>query len=243
MVTAYDHLWAGIMDEAGVDSILVGDSLSMVVQGNDSTLPVTLDEMIYHGALVTRATRYALVIVDMPFMSYQVSTADAVANAGRIIKETGADAVKLEGGAIQSETIRAIMRADIPVMAHVGMRPQSVRQLGGMGKVQRDRDQLMKDATVAQDAGAFGLLMELVPSDIAKEITDKLDIPTIGIGAGPHCDGQVLVGPDMLGLTPDFHPRFLKKYASLREDSISAAREYVQEVHDGSFPTEGHSFQ
>lgn len=241
MVTAYDHMWAGIMDEAGVDSILVGDSLAMVVQGHSSTLPVTLDQMIYHGELVVRAVRHALVIVDMPFMSYQISPSDAVRNAGRIIKETGADAVKLEGGAIQSETIQAIMRADIPVMAHVGMRPQAVRQLGGMGKVQRDEEQLLEDAQAAQKAGAFGLLMELVPGEMAKRITDELSIPTIGIGAGPHCDGQVLVGPDMLGLTPDFKPKFLKHFASLRKDAVAGVKEYVSEVHEGTFPDADHS--
>lgn len=241
MVTAYDHMWAGIMDEAGVDSILVGDSLAMVVQGHSSTLPVTIDQMIYHGELVTRAVQHALVIVDMPFMSYQISPSDAVRNAGRIIKETGADAVKLEGGAIQSETIQAIMRADIPVMAHVGMRPQAVRQLGGMGKVHRDEEQLLEDARAAQQAGAFGLLMELVPSDMAKRITDELSIPTIGIGAGPHCDGQVLVGPDMLGLTPDFKPKFLKHFASLRKHAVDGVKDYVSEVHSGAFPDADHS--
>lgn len=241
MVTAYDYLWAGIMDEAGVDSILVGDSLAMVVQGHDSTLPVTLEEMIYHGKQVVRAVKSALVIVDMPFLSYQVSPADAVRNAGRIIKETGADAVKLEGGAIQEETIRAIMRADIPVMAHVGMRPQAVRQLGSMGRVHRDEEQLLQDALAAQEAGAFGLLMELVPADMAAGITARLDIPTIGIGAGPHCNGQVLVGPDMLGLTPDFKPRFLKHYAQLRESAVAAVQDYVKEVQDGAFPDASHS--
>ncbi|MCR9202293.1 MAG: 3-methyl-2-oxobutanoate hydroxymethyltransferase [Planctomycetaceae bacterium] len=241
MVTAYDYLWAGIMDEAGVDSILVGDSLAMVVQGHDSTLPVTLDEMIYHGRQVVRAVKSALVIVDMPFMSYQVSPADAVRNAGRIIKETGADAVKLEGGAIQVETISAIMRADIPVMAHVGMRPQAVRQLGSMGKVQRDQEQLLEDALAAQQAGAFGLLMELVPAEMAAKITEQLQIPTIGIGAGPGCNGQVLVGPDMLGLTPNFKPKFLKHFAQLRETAVSAVQDYVSEVQAGTFPASSHS--
>ncbi|MCA9010824.1 MAG: 3-methyl-2-oxobutanoate hydroxymethyltransferase, partial [Planctomycetaceae bacterium] len=193
MLTAYDYLWAGIMDEAGIDSILVGDSLAMVVQGRATTLPVTLNEMIYHGEIVTRAVRRALVVVDLPFMSYQVSPRQAVRNAGRIIKETGADAVKLEGGMIQSDTIRAIGRAEIPVMAHVGMRPQAVRQLGGMGKVQRDEQQLLNDARAAEDAGAFAIVLELVPQDIAERITQALTIPTIGIGAGPSCDAQVLV--------------------------------------------------
>lgn len=241
MVTAYDHMWAGIMDEAGVDSILVGDSLGMVIQGHSSTLPVTMEHMIYHGELVVRAVKHALVIVDMPFMSYQVSPSEAVRNAGRIIKETGADAVKLEGGAVKSETIQAIMQADIPVMAHIGMRPQAVLQLGSMGKVQRDEAQLMEDAMAAQAAGAFGLVLELVPADLAQQVTQELSIPTIGIGAGPHCSGQVLVGPDMLGLTPHFKPKFLKHFGALRTDAISAVQGYVSEVKSGDFPDEQHS--
>ena len=241
MVTAYDYLWAGVMDEAGVDSILVGDSLAMLVQGHTTTLPVTLDEMIYHGKVVCRAVQRALVIVDMPFLSYQVSSEDAVRSAGRIIKETGADAVKLEGGRIQSEAIRAIGRAEIPVMAHVGMRPQAVRQLGGMGKVQRDEQQLLDDARAAEDAGAFGVLMELVSAEVAARITEALSIPTIGIGAGPGCSGQVLVGPDMLGLTPNFKPRFLKHFADLRNQAVQAVQEYVTEVQSGEFPGQEHS--
>ena len=241
MLTAYDYLWAGIMDEAGIDSILVGDSLAMVVQGRTTTLPVTLNEMIYHGEIVTRAVRRALVVVDLPFMSYQVSSRQAVRNAGRIIKETGADAVKLEGGTIQSETIRAIGRAEIPVMAHVGMRPQAVRQLGGMGKVQRDEQQLLNDARAAEDAGAFAIVLELVPQDIAERITKALTIPTIGIGAGAGCSGQVLVGPDMLGLNPGFQPKFLKQFADLRQQATQAVRSYIEEVRDGSFPDAAHS--
>ena len=241
MLTAYDYLWAGIMDEAGVDSILVGDSLAMVVQGRSTTLPVTLEQMIYHGEIVARAVRRALVVVDMPFMSYQVSPKQAVKNAGRIIKETGADAIKLEGGAIQSETIRAIGRAEIPVMAHVGMRPQAVRQLGGMGKVQRDEQQLLNDARAAEDAGAFAVVLELVPQDIAARITEALSIPTIGIGAGAGCSGQVLVGPDMLGLNPGFQPKFLKQFGDIRNQAMKAVQSYIQEVRDGSFPDEKHS--
>ncbi len=241
MLTAYDYLWAGIMDEAGIDSILVGDSLAMVVQGRTTTLPVTLNEMIYHGEIVTRAVRRALVVVDLPFMSYQVSPRQAVRNAGRIIKETGADAVKLEGGTVQSETIRAIGRAEIPVMAHVGMRPQAVRQLGGMGKVQRDEQQLLNDARAAEDAGAFAIVLELVPQDIAERITKALTIPTIGIGAGAGCSGQVLVGPDMLGLNPGFQPKFLKQFADLRQQATQAVRSYIEEVRDGSFPDAAHS--
>lgn len=241
MLTAYDYLWAGIFDEAGIDSILVGDSLAMVVQGRSSTLPVTLDQMIYHGELAARAVRRALVVVDMPFMSYQVSVREAIKNAGRIIKETGADAVKLEGGAIQSETIRGIGRADIPVMAHIGMRPQAIRQLGGMGRIQRDEQQLFDDARAAEDAGAFAIVLELIPAEIAERITESLAIPTIGIGAGPNCSGQVLVGPDMLGLNPGFNPRFLKQFGNLRHDALQAAKQYITEVRDGEFPAAEHS--
>jgi 3-methyl-2-oxobutanoate hydroxymethyltransferase len=241
MLTAYDFLWARLMDEAGVDSILVGDSLGMVVQGRDSTLPVTLKQVIYHGEMVARAVRRALVIVDLPFMTYQVSPRQAVRNAGRVIKETGADAVKLEGGTRQADTIRAIQEAEIPVMAHVGMRPQAVRQLGSMGRVQRDEQQLMDDARAAEDAGAFGIVLELIPQQLAGRITEALSIPTIGIGAGPLCSGQVLVGPDMLGLTPDFHPKFLKHFGQLREAASNAVRDYVREVSDGTFPDDIHS--
>ena len=241
MLTAYDYLWAGILDEAGVDSILVGDSLAMIVQGHSTTLPVTLDQMIYHGEVVVRAVQRALVIVDMPFMSYQVSPKQAVRNAGRIIKETGADAVKLEGGAIQADTIRAIGRAEVPVMAHVGMRPQAVRQLGGMGKIQRNEQQLLDDARAAEDAGAFGVVLELVPEDIAGRITEALSIPTIGIGAGSKCSGQVLVGPDMLGLNTGFKPKFLKQFGDLRTTALDAVRSYIGEVQSGEFPGAAHS--
>ena len=243
MLTAYDAMWASILDEAGIDSILVGDSLGMVVQGRSTTLPVTLDQMIYHGEMVARSVHRALVIVDMPFMSYHVSPNQAVENAGRIIKETGADAIKLEGGVNQAKTIGAIACAEIPVMAHVGMRPQAVRQLGGMGKVQRDEQQLLDDARAAEDAGAFGIVLELIPQALACKITEAISIPTIGIGAGPHCTGQVLVGPDMLGLTANFKPKFLKHYADLRNAATTAVLGYIQEVQSGRFPDEQHSHQ
>ena len=241
MLTAYDHAWAGIVDAAGIDAILVGDSLAMVVQGHATTLPVTLDEMIYHAEMVVRAVERALVVVDMPFLSFQVSPQQAVANAGRILKETGAAAVKLEGGVNQAETIRALAEADIPVMAHVGLRPQSVRMLGHMGKVQRDEQRLLEDARAAQEAGAFSVVLELIPKQAARKVTEALEIPTIGIGAGPHCDGQVLVLGDMLGLTEGFHPKFLKRYAELRETALSAIRQYAAEVREGLFPDEAHS--
>lgn len=240
VLTAYDFLWAGIYDEAGVDAILVGDTLGMVVQGHSTTLPVTLDQMIYHGEMVVRAVKRALVIVDLPFMSYQVSPAQAIESAGRILKETGAAAVKLEGGAKQAATLQALTDADIPVMAHVGMRPQSVNKFGSMGKIQRDEDRLLEDAKAAEAAGAFGIVLELIPRSIAARITSELSIPTIGIGAGPDCDGQVLVSCDMFGLT-GFKPRFLKQYADLRTTILEATRQYVQEVGDGTFPTAAHS--
>lgn len=242
VITAYDYLWAGLFDEAGVDAILVGDSLGMVVQGRSTTLPVTLEQMIYHGEMVSRAVKRALVIVDLPFMTYQVSPAQAVENAGRILKETGAAAVKLEGGVNQAATIQALTSADIPVMAHVGMRPQSVHKLGAMSKVQRDEVRLLADAHAAASAGAFAIVLELIPRGIAAKITAELSIPTIGIGAGPDCDGQVLVSCDMLGLT-GFQPRFLKPYADLRSVVLSATKDYIREVGDNTFPDAAHSHE
>lgn len=240
VLTAYDFLWAGLFDQAGVDAILVGDSLGMVVQGHSNTLPVTLDEIIYHAKMVMRAVKQALVIVDMPFLSFQVSPAQAIENAGRILKETGAAAVKLEGGVSQARTITALSEADIPVMAHVGLKPQSVHKLGGM-KVQRDEQGLLADARAAQQAGAFGVVLELIPRQIAAEITRELSIPTIGIGAGPDCDGQVLVNCDMLGLTDGFHPKFIKRFAELRTEATRAVQQYVTEVRSGVFPSDEQS--
>lgn len=243
VITAYDWLWAGMCDAAGVDAILVGDTLGMVVQGHSTTLPVTLAQMIYHAEMVSRAVERALVIADLPFLSYQVSPRQAVRNAGRILKKTRAASVKLEGGVQQSATIRALTDAEIPVMAHVGLRPQAVRQLGGMGKVQRDEERLLADAHAAQDAGAFAIVLELIPRSLAQRITKELKIPTIGIGAGPECDGQVLVGPDVLGLTDNFHPKFLKRYAELRATAIDAIQRYADDVRNGKFPTAEHSHE
>ena len=241
VLTAYDALWAKMFDESDVDALLVGDSLGMVVQGHQTTLPVTLDEMIYHAKMVTRATERALVIVDMPYMSYQVSPRQAVRNAGRILKETGASAVKLEGStALQIEIIAALTRVEIPVMAHVGMRPQSVRKFGRHSAVQRDAEELLAGAKAAEEAGAFSVVLELIPRQIAAEITKQLTIPTIGIGAGPDCDGQVLVTPDMLGLS-GFRPKFVKQYAQLRDTVQQAVREYTREVRSGAFPDDSHS--
>lgn len=241
VATAYDYLMARAFDESGVDSILVGDSLGMVVQGHSSTLPVTIEQMIYHGEIVARACQRALVIVDLPFMSYQVGGDQAVANAGRILKETGAAAVKLEGGALQAATIRRIADADIPVMAHVGLRPQAIHKLGGLGKIQRNAEVILADAKAAEEAGAFGIVLELIPADVAALVTKELRIPTIGIGAGPHCDGQVLVGPDLLGITPGFSPKFLKRFAEIDGQIRSAAADYVNEVHRGTFPGPEHT--
>lgn len=243
VLTAYDYLFAQILDEAGIDAILVGDTLGMVVQGKKTTLPVTLEEMIYHAEIVVRAVRYALVIVDLPFLTFHVSPEQAIANAGEILKRTGAAAVKLEGGVNQAETIRRLTNADIPVMAHVGLKPQSVLKLGGMNKIQRDEQQLLEDAHAAQEAGAFSIVLELVPRQIAARITRELSIPTIGIGAGPECDGQVLVTYDMLGMTDGFKPKFLKRYADLRSVIGSAAEQYIQEVRAGEFPDAAHSHE
>lgn len=243
VLTAYDCLTAAILDEAGVDAILVGDTLGMVVQGRDSTLPVTLDQMIYHGEIVARSVQNALVIVDLPFMSFQTGPRSAVKNAGRVLKETGCSAVKLESGATQARTIAALADVDLPVMAHIGMRPQSIRKLGRMSAIQRDADQLLADAKAAESAGAFSIVLELIPDSIAKTITAELTIPTIGIGAGPHCDGQVLVTPDMLGLTAGFNPKYLKRYADLRTQTLTAARAYIEEVRNNTFPDPAHTHQ
>jgi 3-methyl-2-oxobutanoate hydroxymethyltransferase len=235
VLTAYDFLWAGLLDAAGVDALLVGDSLGMVVQGKRTTLPVTLDEMIYHAEMVVRAVKRALVIVDMPFLTFQISAAQAVENAGAIIKRTGATAVKLEGGVNQAATLAVLSAADIPVMAHVGLKPQSVLKLGGY-KIQRDAERLLEDARAAEAAGAFAVVLECIPRGIAKAITAELSIPTIGIGAGPDCDGQVLVTPDLLGLTDSRRPKFVKTYADLAGEATRAVGRYIAEVESGEFP-------
>ena len=241
MLTAYDYTTAAILDQSGIEGILVGDTMAMVVQGHDTTLPVTLDEIIYHAEMVGRAVNNALVIVDLPFPTNHVGIHNAVTSAGRILKETKCQAVKLEGGADQAETISALVTAGIPVMAHIGLRPQSVLTIGGY-KVQRDRDQLMKDAHTAQQAGAFGIVLECIPSEIAEEITNTLAIPTIGIGAGVNCDGQVLVTNDLLGLSLGLVPRFVKQHANLKQVIADAAAAYRDEVRDSSFPDSEHSY-
>jgi 3-methyl-2-oxobutanoate hydroxymethyltransferase len=241
VITAYDYSFARIVDNAGAHVILVGDSLGMVVQGESSTLPVTMDQMIYHTKIVSKAVKYAMVIGDMPFMSYQAGTEQAVTNAGRFLKETGAAAVKLEGGKSASKRIRAISNAGIPVQAHIGLTPQSVHKMGGY-KVQRDEKQLIDDALEVESAGAFSVVLEGIPADISKKITDTLTIPTIGIGAGPHCDGQVLVLHDMLGLNQDHVPKFVKKYGNIGKNSSDAIKKYMEEVKTGKFPAEKHCY-
>lgn len=246
MVTAYDATFAHILDQSGADVLLIGDSLGMVIQGHDSTLPVTMDQMVYHSAAVARGTKRAHVVADLPFMSYQVSTQDAVRNAGRLISEGGAGSVKLEGGAEFADTVRAIVRASIPVMGHLGLTPQSVHKMGGYVVQGRDEDQarqLVEDALALEAAGAYALVLEGVPLELARTITQKLSIPTIGIGAGRHCDGQVLVCYDLLGMNPDFKPKFVKRFADLHGSITGAAKVYFDEVRQGAFPDDDHSFK
>jgi 3-methyl-2-oxobutanoate hydroxymethyltransferase len=241
VLTAYDYTTARLFDQAGVDAILVGDSLGMVVQGHAHSLRVTLDEVAYHTRCVARGTARALVIADLPFMTYQLSAEQALASAGRLIQEGDAHAVKLEGGGRSVEQIRKIVNAGIPVMAHVGLTPQSVRQLGGF-RVQRDT-KLVDDAKAVADAGAFAVVVECVPAELAAQVTAAISVPTIGIGAGAGCDGQVLVAHDMLGLFDAVRPRFVKRYAELGDAVRKAAEAYCREVRDGAFPTKEHEFK
>ena len=245
MVTAYDATFARLFDEAGIDVLLVGDSLGMVVQGQDSTLPVTVDEVIYHCRAVARGTRRAHVVGDMPFMSWQISAEEALRNAARFLSEGGAQAVKLEGGVDAAATIERIVHAGIPVMGHVGLTPQSVHAMGGFrvqGKTEAAAARVLCDAKAVAEAGAYALVLEGIPTDLAQQITDAIDIPTIGIGAGPHCDGQVLVCYDLLGLTPELKPKFVKRYAEFFEQGVAAARQYSEEVRAGIFPSAEYSF-
>ncbi len=242
VLTAYDYPMARLVDACGVEGILVGDSLSMAVQGHSNTLPVSMDEMIYHAEMVGRAVENALVIVDLPFPSYHLGRYKAIENAGRILKKTRCQAVKLEGGVDQAETIAALVRAGIPVMGHVGLRPQSVHTLGGY-RVQRDREQLLADAQAAEHAGAFAVVLECVPNDIATAITEKAAIPTIGIGAGPTCDGQVLVLNDVLGMTSGYVPKFVKAYADLQSEIGQAVTAFRDEVRSGEFPAKEQSYK
>ena len=245
MITAYDYTSARIVDAAGIPVILVGDTLGQVVLGYDSTLPVTMDEMIHHTKAVARGAKQALIVGDMPFMSYQASTSEALHNAGRFLQEGGAQTVKLEGGVTMAPTVQRMVAAGIPVMGHIGLTPQSVNQMGGykvQGKTLKAAVRLMEDARALEQAGAFALVLECVPASLARLITERVAIPTIGIGAGKECDGQVQVFHDMLGLFTDFVPKHAKRYANLGETIADAVAEYMSEVKDQSFPSKEHSY-
>ncbi|NOT95629.1 MAG: 3-methyl-2-oxobutanoate hydroxymethyltransferase [Nitrospira sp.] len=244
VVTAYDALFTRIVEQSGIEAILVGDSLGVVVQGQANTLSVTMEDMLYHTKLVAGAAQRALVIGDMPFMSYQASQEDALRNAGRFL-QAGAQAVKLEGGAAVVDRVAAITGIGIPVMGHLGMTPQSVHRYGGYKVQGKESDQarlLLSDAKALEAAGAFAIVLEAIPAELAKTLTEQLTIPTIGIGAGPHCDGQVLVLYDLLGLFDDFVPKFVRPYAHLKADALQALRRYKAEVEEGSFPSETESY-
>ena len=245
MVTAYDYTMARLVDAAGVDMVLVGDSLGMVIQGRQDTLSVTLEDMAYHGRCVARGLQQAHLTVDMPFMSYQVSPQQALENAGRLVKEGSAQSVKLEGGERTASAIEKIVEAGVPVVGHVGLTPQSVHAMGGFkvqGRGEAGADQLMRDALAVQEAGAFCVVLEAVPAHLAAEVTAALHVPTIGIGAGVDCDGQVLVCNDLLGFDSSFKPRFVKRFAELETPMIDAVKAYAEEVREGLFPDQAHSF-
>ncbi|QQS36737.1 MAG: 3-methyl-2-oxobutanoate hydroxymethyltransferase [Ignavibacteriales bacterium] len=244
-LTAYDFITANLLDQAGIDLILVGDSLGNVFQGNDTTLPVTMDEMIYHTKAVTKGVTRAMIVVDMPFMSYQLSVDEGFRNAGRIMKETSAGAVKLEGGERVAETIKKITAAGIPVMGHLGLTPQSIHQFGSYrerGKDKTEADEILMDAKLIEEAGAYAIVLEKIPAELAKKVTASVSIPTIGIGAGKFCDGQILVTPDMLGLNIDFHPRFVRHYAKLADEINTGVKKYIDDVRKLNFPTEEESY-
>jgi 3-methyl-2-oxobutanoate hydroxymethyltransferase len=246
VMTAYDALFGRLVDESGVDAILVGDSVGTAIMGYDSTLPVTLDQMIYHASAVRRGVKRALIIVDMPFLSYQASIESAVLNCGRAIQETGVGAVKVEGGSPEMlDTVHALVRTGIPVVAHIGFTPQSVNTIGGprvQGREQDGAERLIAEAKGLEQAGAFAVVLELVPAPVAARVTAAVGIPTIGIGAGPECDGQVLVLPDVLGLNETFNPKFLKRYAELASEVRSALGSWAQDVRSGAYPDAEHSF-
>ncbi|HZK44277.1 MAG TPA: 3-methyl-2-oxobutanoate hydroxymethyltransferase [Syntrophomonadaceae bacterium] len=245
MLTSYDYSIAGLVEDAGIDMILVGDSLGMVVLGYEDTLPVTVDDIIHHTKAVVRATKNTMVVADMPFLSYHITNEEAVRNAGRIIQETGAQAVKLEGGTERVDTVKAIIDAQIPVMGHIGLTPQSVNQFGGFkvqGKDVETARKLIEDAQALAEAGVFSIVLECVPTPLAQKVTEELSIPTVGIGAGPYCDGQVLVINDMLGMFKGHIPKFVKKFANLEPIIIAALEDYKKEVKEGTFPAPEHSF-
>jgi 3-methyl-2-oxobutanoate hydroxymethyltransferase len=244
-LTCYDALFARLLDAAGVDVLLVGDSVNQVLAGAETTLSATLEQMIYHTTIVRRGAERAMVVCDLPFLTYQVSRPDAIANAGRVLQDTGCHAVKLEGGTPVADTVRALVDVGIPVMGHLGLTPQSVHALGGyrvQGRDERTAQRLKTDAKALEDAGAFAIVLELLPAPLASQITKSLTIPTIGIGAGPACDGQVLVLPDMLGLNERFTAKFVKRYAALATDVHEAVQRYAAEVREGRYPGPEHSF-
>lgn len=245
MLTAYDYTMAGIIDQAGTDVILVGDSASNVMAGYETTVPMTLEHMIYHAASVVRAANRALIIVDLPFMTYQVTAKEALTNAGRMMKEAGAHAIKVEGGESIANTVKRIVDAGIPVMGHLGLTPQSIYKFGTYkvrAKENEEADQLIKDAKALEEAGVFSIVLEKIPSQLAQIVTESVSVPTIGIGAGPHCDGQVLVVHDMVGLNKDFSPRFLRRYADLHTAMTEAVQQYNGDVKSGDFPNESEQY-
>jgi 3-methyl-2-oxobutanoate hydroxymethyltransferase len=244
-LTAYDFLMARYLDEAGIDMMLVGDSLGNVIQGNATTLAVTIDEMIYHAKIVRKAVKTALMVVDLPFMSYHVDLKEAVKNCGRVMKETGADAVKLEGGERIAETVKHLVKVGIPVMGHLGLTPQSINIFGTYvtrGTDAKEARQIQKDAKTLEESGCFGIVLEKIPASLAEKVTKSIRIPTIGIGAGVHCDGQILVTHDMLGMTEMFHPRFVRKYSKVAEISKEAFRNYIKDVKHEKFPNKSESY-
>lgn len=245
MLTAYDYLMAEILDQAGIDILLVGDTLAMVFAGHPTTIPVTLEQMLYHTEIVARAAKRAMVVGDMPFMSYQVNPEQALINAGRFMKEARAHAIKLEGGRRMVPTIKKIVGAGIPVMGHIGLTPQSVHKFGGyklQGRTPDDAQRILESARALEDAGCFAIVLEKIPKSLARRVSESVSIPTIGIGAGPYCDGQVLVSQDMLGIFDKFRPRFVKVYAQLGSTIAQACRQYVDEVKTGLFPADEHSY-
>jgi len=246
MLTAYDATMARLLDRAGVDALLVGDSLGMVILGHDTTIPVTLDAMVHHACAVSRGAERGFVVADMPFLSWQASEADAIRNAGRLMRDGGVSAVKIEGGLQAADTIRRLVEIGIPVMAHIGLVPQAIHQMGGYrlaGRTEYEADRLVEDAMALEQAGAFAIVLECIPAEVAAAVTAKVAIPTIGIGAGPDCDGQILVSYDAFGLYDEMAPKFVKQYAHLGDEMIAAAKRYIAEVERGQFPDLEHSFR
>ncbi|OGB99835.1 3-methyl-2-oxobutanoate hydroxymethyltransferase [candidate division KSB1 bacterium RBG_16_48_16] len=244
-LTAYDYVFGTLLDEAGIEIILVGDSCAMVVSGHENTLSLTMDEAVYHCRAVRRAVSRALLVADMPFLSFQISVEEALRNAGRFFKEADVDAVKIEGGALMAETVRRCVEAGMPVMGHLGLRPQSVKQLGGFAlqaNSQEDAHHLLDDALELERAGAFSLVLEKIPAEVARQVTNKLAIPTIGIGAGPHCDGQILVTHDVLGMFEKFQPKFVRRYAEMAGDIKTACKKYIDDVKANAFPNKDESY-